>query len=63
MTGVQGIEKNAGFSPANLPHNDPVRPVPKGGLEQVGEADLTLVNKRACLDGWKRSIPKTSLLP
>ena len=40
MARIQSIEKDARFGSSNLTHNDPVRPVAKGSLEQVREPDL-----------------------
>ena len=51
MACIQGIEEDARFRAANLAHNDPVRSVAKGSLEQVREADLALVSIELGLGG------------
>ncbi len=51
MACIQGIEEDARLGATNLAYDDPVRPVSKGRLEQVCEADLTLVSIKLGLGG------------
>ena len=51
MACIQGIEEDSRLWAANLPYNDPVWPVAKGSLEQVGETDLTLMGIELGLGG------------
>src|SRR5437879_4400500 len=51
MTGIQGIEKDASFTTANLAHDDAVGPMTKCGLEQVGKTDGSLVGIKLGFSG------------
>ena len=43
MACIHSVEKYSHFRAAYLTHNDPVRSVAKGGLEQIRETDLAIV--------------------
>lgn len=43
MAGVQSIEEDTRLRASNLAHNYAVRPVTKGGFEQIGKPNLILV--------------------
>ena len=43
MAGIERVKEDTRFRSTYLPYNNPVRPVPQRGFEQVCESDLTLV--------------------
>jgi hypothetical protein len=57
MACVQGIEEDTRFSATDLAHDDPVRPMPKSCLQQVGEADLAIVRIELSLGGDDVRLP------
>ena len=57
MACVQGIEKDTRFGSPNLADDDPVRPMAKRSLEQVGESDLALVRIELGLGGDDVRLP------